>query len=165
PPPLDQQFRDLIKQFKKGDVSKEGSHPAYQWIITQLSPDEAAIIKFFAKEKDQPYVRVKTAPKIGLGSKVLMPHFSRIAERVKCNHPKNIYAYIDNLIRLGLLTTDEGDPGKNHYYISLERHEDLDPIREQLKEEANRKLVFDRCILKLSAFGGKFCEFCVKSEF
>jgi hypothetical protein len=134
----------------------DDTHPAYERILGDLAPDEGRILRLLASEGPQPAVDVRTARPLNIGSRLVAPGLSTIAEQAGCRRRDRTHAYLNNLYRLGLI------------WFSRERLED--PRRYQLLEAqpdvvgamrlAGRATTMRRSI-HLTPFGEDFCQVCL----
>jgi len=135
----------------------EDTHPAFARILSELTPDEARILRFLYLEGAQPALDVRTNRPFGIGSVLVASGLSMVAERAGCRHLERIDQYLVNLTRLGLVEFSKepvSDPGR---YQVLEAQ----PIVADALKTAGRfaKLV-QRSIL-LTSFGREFCLTCL----
>src|SRR5262249_37030627 len=87
---------------RSADVSVDvDSHPAYMRILDALAPDEARILRFLAREGEQPSVDVRAG--LPFASALVAQGCTMIAEEAGCRHADRVYAYLNNLNRLGLV--------------------------------------------------------------
>ncbi len=80
------------------------AHPAFIDIIGRLSEDEARIITYLKKKPYIPFYHIKEYTFIY--DKLITPHLNPLTLLEKNEHirsPKNINAYFDNLLSLGIL--------------------------------------------------------------
>jgi hypothetical protein len=134
----------------------DDTHPAYERILEQLAPDEGRILRLLASDGPQPAVDVRTARPLNIGSTLVAPGLSMIAEQAGCRRRDRTHAYLNNLYRLGLI------------WFSRERLED--PRRYQVLEaqpdvvgairQAGRGTTVRRSI-HLTPFGEDFCRSCL----
>jgi hypothetical protein len=84
---------------RSADVSADvDSHPAYMRILDALAPDEARILRFLAREGEQPSVDVRAG--LPFASTLIAQGCTMIAEEAGCRHADRVYAYLNNLNRL-----------------------------------------------------------------
>ena len=135
---------------------EESGHPAFARILTQLSPDEARILRLLARTGPQPSVDVRTSRPLGVGSQLVAPGLNMIGAEAGCRYPERVFAYLNNLYRLGLV------------WFSREPLED--PLRYQVLEaqpevvEAMRRAGRGRTVrrtIHLTPFGQDFCDVCL----
>lgn len=84
------------------------AHPKFAQIVQNLTPDEALIIAFLKGHKEVCYVNFRGEFGKGKGFYTIMSYVTLIPEKIKLAHPKNINAYISNLISLGILLDMSG---------------------------------------------------------
>jgi hypothetical protein len=146
---------ELLRQSADVRIADE-AHPAYERILGDLAPDEGRILRLLASQGPQPAVDVRTARPLNIGSKLVEPGLSMIAEQAGCRRRDRTHAYLNNLYRLGLI------------WFSRERLED--PRRYQVLEaqpdvvgalrRAGRATTVRRSI-HLTPFGEDFCQLCL----
>ena len=154
-------------------IVKNEVHPAFVETIKQLSPDEAKVLRylFYHNEGFFPTISLNLLLKDEPGAYLsIIKIFSHIGELSGCEKPRNICAYFDNLIRLGLISIDnlhclvEGDR-----YRALEEHkfvrEKMDSIK-QTEDFINKydKFDFAKSAGSLTDFGKAFCKICVADK-
>jgi len=141
------------------------AHPAFTEIIKQLTPDEARIIALFQGDPYMPLVdiRQQTKMKPEQGHFTLLPNYSHLGEMAGCEHPTLVPAYIDNLIRLGLMEIPSGLsytlPG---IYDQLESSETAQSIKRAIESQnSDHEIDFKRKFLIITALGKQFAKVCV----
>ncbi len=137
----------------------DDSHPAYAWILQQLAPDEARILRLLATEGDQAAVDVRSSPLLGLGSRLVAEGLNMIGEEAGVRQVEQVASYLNNLYRLGLI------------WFSKEPIED--PVRYQVLEAqpavlsavkgSGRAKSVQRSV-RLTPFGHDFCVACLPLE-
>ena len=128
-------------------------HPAYARILEQLSPDEARVLRLLATEGPQPAVDVRTWRPLDVGSVVVAPGLSMIAQHAGCRHPARVPAYLANLYRLGLIWFSRDTLPDLAPYQVLEAQPDvIDAVRETGRARIVRRSIH------LTPFGGHFCR-------
>jgi hypothetical protein len=139
---------------RSSDLEDHGDvHPAYARILDQLSPDEARVLRLLAVEGPQPAVDVRTWRPLDVGSAIVAPGLSMIAQHAGCRRPDRLPAYLSNLYRLGLIWFSRDtlpDPGP---YQVIEAQPD---VIEAVRETGRARIV--RRSIHLTPFGGHFCE-------
>ncbi|HSY15681.1 MAG TPA: Abi-alpha family protein, partial [Jatrophihabitantaceae bacterium] len=89
---------------RSADVNfPEDMHPAYARILTEVTPDEARILRLLAQKGPQPSVDVRTNRPLGIGSELVASGLSMIGEHAGCRNVDRTNAYLNNLFRLGLV--------------------------------------------------------------
>jgi Abortive infection alpha len=134
----------------------EGMHPAYVRILSEMSPDEARILRLLTQKGPQPTVDVRTNRPFGIGSELVASGLSMIGEHAGCRDVERTSAYLNNLFRLGLVWFSR---------------ESVDPQRYQLVEaqpkvvgamkRAGRSPKTVHRSINLTAFGLDFCRTCL----
>lgn len=142
---------------RSSDLEEHGAeHPAYARILEQLSPDEARILRMLATDGPQPAVDVRTWRPLDIGSVVVAPGLSMIAQHAGCRHPGRVPAYLANVYRLGLIWfLRDTLPDLGPYQV-LEAQPD---VIEAVRETGRARIV--RRSIHLTPFGGHFCEICL----
>ncbi|HEY7592296.1 MAG TPA: DUF4393 domain-containing protein [Actinophytocola sp.] len=134
----------------------EDMHPAYERILGELTPDEARILRFLAKEGAQPTVDVRTNRPLGIGSELIEAGLSMIGRQAGVRHVSRTNAYLNNLFRLGLIwfSREEVDPSR---YQVVE----VQPEVQAAMAKAGRAPKTVRRSIHLTPFGEDFCETCL----
>jgi hypothetical protein len=135
---------------------EEETHPAYERILENLAPDEARILRLLAIEGPQPAVDVRTARPFGVGSELVAPGLTMIAEAAGCRRLDNLRAYLNNLYRLGLIWFSREPVGDHLRYQVLEAQPDV----QAAMDKAGRGRTVRRSI-HLTPFGEDFCQTCL----
>lgn len=145
---------ELLRQ--SADVSVEqDSHPAFMRILDALAPDEARILRFLARGGAQPSVDVRAG--LPLASELIAQGQTMIAEEAGCRYGDRVYAYLDNLHRLGLIWFSREPLRDAQRYLVLEAQ----PEVVQALEEGGRTARTVRRSIVLTPFGTDFCEACL----
>jgi len=137
---------------------EQDSHPAYMRILDVLAPDEARILRFLARSGPQPSVDVRTG--LPLASELVAQGQTMIAEEAGCRYPDRVYAYLNNLHRLGLIWFSREPLRDSQRYLVLEAQ----PEVTQALEEGGRTARTVRRSIVLTPFGTDFCEICLPLE-
>ncbi len=139
---------------RSSELGEDGDpHPAYARILTELSPDEARILRLLAIEGPQAAVDIRTWRPLDMGSAVVSPGLTMIARHAGLMHPDRVPAYLSNLYRLGLIWFSRESLSEPEPYQVLEAQPDVvDAVR-----EAGRARIVRRSI-HLTPFGGHFCK-------
>lgn len=134
------------------------SHPAYMRILDSLAPDEARILRFLARSGAQPSVDVRSG--LPLASELIAQGRTMLAEEAGCRHPDRVYAYLDNLHRLGLIWFLREPLREASRYQVLEAQPE---VVEELKRGGRTARTVRRSIV-LTPFGEDFCATCLPLE-
>jgi hypothetical protein len=134
----------------------EDTHPAYERILGELTPDEARILKFLYREGPQPTVDVRTNRPLGIGSELIEAGLSMIGRQSGVRNLNRTNAYLNNLFRLGLVwfSREETDPSR---YQVVE----VQPEVQEAMSRAGRAPKTIRRSIHLTPFGEDFCQTCL----
>jgi len=137
----------------------EDTHPAYERILGELTPDEARIIRFLYREGPQPTVDVRTNRPLGIGSELIEAGLSMIGRQAGVRNLTRTNAYLNNLFRLGLVwfSREEVDPSR---YQVVE----VQPEVQEAMSRAGRAPKTIRRSIHLTPFGEDFCRTCLPTE-
>jgi hypothetical protein len=147
---------ELLRQ--SADVSVDvDSHPAYMRILDALAPDEGRILRFLAREGGQPSVDVRSG--LPFASELIAQGCTMIAEEAGCRHADRVYAYLNNLHRLGLVWfSRESLKDARRYQVLEAQSEVTDALeRGRMTRTVRRSIV-------LTPFGEDFCAICLPLE-
>lgn len=133
---------------------RQVEHPAYERMLSELTPDEARILRLFATSGPQPAVDVRAGFAFIPGSRLVMQGYSMIAAEAGCRFTDQIPAYLSNLNRLGLVWFSH-DPvrDRERYQVLEVQPEVLGALR-----EAGRFSYVIRRSIHLTPLGHDFCE-------
>jgi Abortive infection alpha len=148
----------LLNRSSELDEQGEG-HPAYARILSEISPDEARILRLLATDGAQPAVDIRTWRPLDIGSSIVAPGLTMIAQHAGCRHADRVPAYLSNLYRLGLIWFSRDtlpDPGP---YQVLEAQPD---VIAAIRDTGRARIV--RRSIHLTPFGRHFCEVCLPVE-
>ncbi len=141
---------------RSADVSVDvDSHPAYMRILDALAPDEARILRFLAREGEQPSVDVRAG--LPFASALVAQGCTMIAEEAGCRHADRVYAYLNNLNRLGLVWFSREALRDARRYQVLEAQGE---VTEALEKGGRTARTVRRSIV-LTPFGEDFCVICL----
>ncbi len=148
---------ELLRQ--SADVSVDvDSHPAYMRILDALAPDEARILRFLAGNGAQPSVDVRAG--LPLASRLVDQGCTMVAEEAGCRHADRVYAYLNNLHRLGLVWFSREPLRDPLRYQVLEAQ----PQVTEALEKGGRTARTVRRSIVLTPFGEDFCAICLPIE-
>jgi hypothetical protein len=134
---------------------EDEGHPAYVRLLSELTPDEARILRLFAKKGPQPAVDVRTRTLARVGSRLVMPGMTMIGRHAGCKNPGRVAGYLDNMIRLGLIRFSRDPLPDQSVYDVLEAQAEV----KQALERAGRGVTIRRRI-ELTVFGKNLCKMC-----
>jgi hypothetical protein len=156
--PLREQGADLL--FRSADVdAEEEMHPAYERILSQLTPDEARVLRLLATKGARPAIDVRTWRPLGVGDELVAEGLTMISAEAGCRHPDRVPAYLNNLYRLGLVWFSREPIDDLGRYQVLEAQ----PDAQEAMARAGRARSVRRSI-RLTPFGADFCETCLPLE-
>lgn len=149
---LGDQMSALLDASADVEQAESSAHPAYVRLLSELTPDEARILRLFAQKGPQPSVDVRTRKLLGGGSRLVAPGLTMISRYAGCHNAERVPGYLDNMSRLGLIRfTDDpvSDPGA---YDVLEAQEEV----KGALSSAGRAMTIRRSI-ELTVFGQNLC--------
>ena len=135
----------------------EEEHPAYARILSELTPDEARILRFLYLNGPQPAIDVRTNRPLGIGSELVAGGLNMIAEHAGCRHVDRIHPYLTNLNRLGLLEFSKELVANPNRYQLVEAQP---KVAEVLKRAGRAPRIVHRSIF-LNDFGTDFVSTCL----
>lgn len=158
-PPAKEDLRsrgaELLRQ--SADVHfVEGTHPAYERILDELTPDEARILRLLVTEGPQPVVDVRTNRPLGIGSELIEAGLSMIGRQAGVRRMERTNAYLNNLFRLGLLWFSPEEVAPDRYQVV-----EVQPEVQAAMSRAGRAPRTVRRSIHLTAFGEDFCSACL----
>ncbi len=134
----------------------EDMHPAYERILGELTPDEARILRFLAKEGPQPTVDVRTNRPLGIGSELIEAGLSMIGRQAGARNMGRTNAYLNNLFRLGLVWFSREEVEPSRYQVV-----EVQPEVQAAMAKAGRAPRTVRRSIHLTPFGEDFCRTCL----
>jgi hypothetical protein len=146
----------LLRRSADVHVTEEG-HPAYSRILSELTPDEARILRFLYQNGPQPAIDVRTNRPLGIGSELISGGLNMIAEHAGCRHVERIHPYLTNLNRLGLIEfSKEKVENPNRYQLV-----EAQPKVAEVLKRAGRAPRMVRRSIHLNDFGADFVATCL----
>ncbi|HKJ35889.1 MAG TPA: Abi-alpha family protein [Solirubrobacterales bacterium] len=143
--------------------AEEPIHPGFDRIVDQLAPDEARILKLLINEGGQPIVYVNKAGPFGIGAREVARRLSIIGREAGCLRPELVPAYLDNLVRLGLVAIRRDPVGDEQAYQVVEAQPD---VVEAIKSVGGPffRGRSSRHSVHISEFGRAFCQLAFPPE-
>lgn len=142
------------------DRRADEAHPSYAEIIRQLSPDEAALLQTVLSRDALPIVRIKGQNvEAEKGFSILMEHILdwTDSDEGTCKEVPLGALFVENWIRLGLVTVDYGTHLiRENAYSWVEARPEYQRISTELETQTDRKIAFDHGSLRRTTFGLKF---------
>jgi hypothetical protein len=153
---LQQRGSDLLRRSNDLRVV-EDTHPAFARILTEITPDEARILRFLYLQGPQPSVDVRTRRPFGIGSVLVAQGLTMVAEQAGCRTVDRIGMYLTNLSRLGLVDLSPEQVSNPDRYQVVEAQPN---VTQALKKAGRWPRTIHRSIL-LTAFGTEFVVTCL----
>jgi hypothetical protein len=133
----------------------EGTHPAFARILTELSPDEARILRLLALEGPQPMVDVRAGNLIGSGTQLIAHALTMLGPQAGLRDRGRIGVYLANLVRLNLaVLSDDPLDGPVAYQVLEAQPDVLNTLRATPRARTTRRSV------RLTPLGREFCAVC-----
>jgi Abortive infection alpha len=145
---------------RSADVNAAGEdagHPAYARILSELTPDEARILRLLYRSGPQPTLNVRTYRPLGIGSELVAEGLNMIGENAGLRRMDRISSYLTNLNRQGLIDfsgESVDDPGR---YQLIEAQPDVAAARARAGRAP--RVVYRS--IRLTTFGRDFCHDCL----
>jgi Abortive infection alpha len=145
---------------RSADVNAAGEdegHPAYARILSELTPDEARILRLLYRAGPQPTLNVRTYRPLGIGSELIAEDLNMIGENAGLRRMDRIQSYLTNLNRQGLIDFSResvDDPGR---YQLIEAQPDVAVARARAGHVP--RIVYRS--IRLTTFGHDFCHDCL----
>lgn len=156
PAELQRRGTDLLRRSNDVHVI-EDTHPAFSRILTEITPDEARMLRYLYLEGPQPAVDVRTFRPFGIGSVLVAAGLNMIAEYAGCRSPDRSNPYLTNLARLGLVHfSREPVPNPGRYQVI----EAQPKVADALKRAGRFPKAVHRSIA-LTSFGEEFVRTCL----
>ena len=137
----------------------EDTHPAYERILGELTPDEARIVRFLFTEGPQPTVDVRTNRPLGIGSELIEAGLSMIGRQAGVRNMHRTNAYLNNLFRLGLVWFSREEVEPSRYQVV-----EVQPEVQEAMTRAGRAPKTVRRSIHLTPFGEDFCRTCLPMD-
>lgn len=136
------------------------AHPGFVEIISQLSPDEAKIIKYLKGRDDIQYAEIKAYVKNGKGYHSFLQKSTLVPFHVNLDFPQNIGAYYSNLIRLGIIEDKAGTYKiANNIYDEISAKYNFKEY-EKLVPDHFKKIEIGKSYYEVTPFGKLFITAC-----
>lgn len=153
---LQRRGSDLLR--RSNDVRiVEDTHPAFARILTEITPDEARILRFVYLDGPQPAIDIRTFRPLGIGSELVAAGMSMIAEHAGLRNMDRIDPYLTNLRRLGLIDFSREQVSNPTRYQVIEAQP---KVVAALKTAGRAPKMIQRSI-RLTTFGEEFVRTCL----
>jgi hypothetical protein len=147
---------ELLRRSNDVHISEE-THPAFARILTELTPDEARILRFIYLEGPQPALDIRTFRPLGIGSELVAAGLNMIAEHAGCRYVERIDPYLTNLSRLGLVDFSKEQVENPQRYQVIEAQ----PKTTEAMKRAGRSPKLIQRSIRLTSFGQEFVQVCL----
>jgi abortive infection alpha-like protein len=135
----------------------EDTHPAFARILSEITPDEARVLRFLYLEGPQPALDIRTWRLLGIGSELVASGMNMIGEHAGLRNVDRIDLYLTNLSRLGLLDFSREQVSNPTRYQVIEAQP---KVAAALKRAGRAPKLVQRSI-RLTAFGEEFVRTCL----
>ena len=147
---------ELLRRSNDVHITEE-THPAFARILTEITPDEARILRFLFLEGPQPSLDVRTFRPLGIGSELVAAGLNMIGEHAGCRYVDRIDPYLTNLARLGLLDFSKEQVENPQRYQVIEAQ----PKTAEALRRAGRSPKLIQRSVRLTSFGQEFVRVCL----
>lgn len=135
----------------------EDTHPAFARILSEITPDEARILRFVYLEGPQPALDIRTFRPLGIGSELVAAGMSMIGEHAGLRNLDRIDQYLTNLSRLGLVDFSKEPVSNPNRYQVIEAQ----PKTITAMKSAGRAPKLVQRSIRLTSFGEEFVRTCL----
>jgi hypothetical protein len=135
-------------------AAEDAGHPAYARMLSEITPDEARVLRLLYQAGPQPALDVRTFRPLGIGSELVSGGLNMIGENAGLRRMDRIDPYLTNLNRQGLIDFSKEqveDPGR---YQLIEAQPDVTAARRRAGHAS--KIVYRS--IRLTTFGRDFCR-------
>lgn len=138
----------------------EKAHPSFVNLISELSPDEARLIKTISLSRRLPKIDINRTVKVSnqSGHVLLYRNFTLLGYQSSLQYPELTPSYLSNLERLNIIQCSNGSMQDAYIgegiYEPLEEHEEIKKLIEKSTEE--NKIEIKRGIITITDFGKMF---------
>jgi hypothetical protein len=160
---LRQRGAELLERAARLDSGADAIHPGFERIVDQLAPDEARILRLLVNEGPQAIVYVNRAAPLGIGAREVARRLSLIGREAGCLHPDHVPAYLDNLVRLGLVAIRRDPVSDERAYQVVEAQPEVVEAMRSVGGTLFRARSARRSV-HLTDFGRTFCQVCFPAE-
>jgi hypothetical protein len=135
----------------------EDTHPAFARILSEITPDEARVLRFIYLEGPQPTLDIRTFRPLGIGSELVAAGMSMIGEHAGLRNLDRIDQYLTNLSRLGLIDFSREPVSNPNRYQVIEAQ----PKTIAAMKSAGRAPKLVQRSIRLTSFGEEFVRTCL----
>ncbi len=156
PEDLQRRGTDLLRRSNDVNVV-EDTHPAFARILTEITPDEARMLRFLFLDGPQPAIDVRTFRPFGIGSVLVSGGLNMIGEHAGCRNLDRVNQYLTNLSRLGLIEFSREQVTNPQRYQVIEAQP---KVTDALKRAGRMPKTIHRSI-HVTEFGEEFVRTCL----
>ncbi|GAB2463746.1 Abi-alpha family protein [Jatrophihabitans fulvus] len=153
---LQRRGSDLLRRSNDVHVV-EDTHPAFARILSEITPDEARILRFVYLDGPQPSLDIRTNRPLGIGSELVAAGLNMIGEHAGLRNVDRIDQYLTNLRRLGLLDFSKEQVRNPTRYQVIEAQ----PKVVTAMKSAGRAPKLVQRSIRLNSFGEEFVRTCL----
>jgi hypothetical protein len=135
----------------------EDTHPAFARILSEITPDEARILRYIYLEGPQPSLDIRTYRPLGIGSELVAAGMNMIGEHAGLRNLDRIGQYLTNLSRLGLVDFSKEPVSNPNRYQVIEAQ----PKTIAAMKSAGRAPKLVQRSIQLTGFGEEFVRTCL----
>ena len=135
----------------------EDTHPAFARILSEITPDEARILRYIYLEGPQPSLDIRTFRPLGIGSELVAAGMNMIGEHAGLRNLDRIDQYLTNLSRLGLIDFSKEPVSNPNRYQVIEAQ----PKTVIALKSAGRAPKLVQRSIRLTSFGEEFVRTCL----
>ena len=148
---------ELFERASELDAEASPIHPGFSRIVDQLAPDEARVLKLIANDGPQAIAYIHRAAPLGIGATEVARRLTLAGREAGCMRPELIPAYIDNLVRLGLVAIRRDPIDDETAYQVLEAQPEVTEAMKSVNSGIFRGKASRRSV-HLTDFGLSFCQ-------
>jgi Abortive infection alpha len=154
---LREQGAALLAESADVTAPPDAGHPAYARILSEITPDEARILRLLYRSGPQPAIDVRTYRPLGIGSELVADGLNMIAENAGLRQLDRIHPYLTNLNRQGLIDFSKEKLEDPERYQLIEAQPSVAAARARAGWAP--RLVYRS--IALTTFGRGFCQDCL----
>jgi hypothetical protein len=153
---LREQGQDLLRRSAALDDPEE--HPSFSYILRQMAPDEARIVRFLAEEGEQPMIDAVEVNLMTRDAREVAHNVSMIGREAGCIRPHLSSVYLDNLRRLGVIQVRNFQVGGDTAYDLLQAQPGVVDLPAPTQRMTRQRVI--RRSVSLSEFGRQLYGMC-----
>jgi hypothetical protein len=132
-------------------------HPGFVEVLKNMNGDEAILLQAFIHRGGIPTLHINGRnPQYGFT--IFKRHYNHLGKQLPLQKPAQVASYLDNLSRLGLLESPDGEHfADESLYIPLEIDPELDSVLAEIVD-TGKTVELKRAVIRLTAFGAQFIK-------